>query len=172
MPFSTELLEALRALIQQGCQKALRAVDMVQVQNRLEIGHHIVALEQDGEAQAAYGEKLISQIPDALRRKWCWTHYRLLLRVSYPKAPQWYVRMYDDLKRGPDDNPMVEILLGDQKGQSVARYSVLKDTEQILATMYRLVLPFYEDLRAEIARDRAAIEDASCLDGDSLEMDA
>ncbi len=77
-----------------------------------------------------------------------------------------YVRMYDDLKRGPDDNPTVGILLCDHKDQSVARYSVLKDSEQLFATKYRLILPSEEDLRAEIERERAAIEDAQRLDAD------
>ena len=347
MPFPTELLDALRELIRQGRQQALRAVDMVQVQTCWEIGRHIVEFEQGGEARAAYGKRLLSRlaealtgefgkgfdasnlrymrlffqafpIRDALRHELSWTHYRLLLRVSNPQARQWYmgeaatqnwssraldrqidtlyferllmsgdklgvaaeananiaalpqtprefvrdpvmleflgmpgtgkllesrleqalmdklqgfllelgkgfafvarqqrvstefqdfyidlvfynyllkcfvlidlkagklthqdigqmdmyVRMYDDLKRGPDDNPTVGILLCDQKDQSVARYSVLKDSEQIFATKYRLVLPSEEDLRAEIARERAAIEHAQRLDGDSAEMDA
>jgi predicted nuclease of restriction endonuclease-like (RecB) superfamily len=71
-----------------------------------------------------------------------------------------YVRMYDDIKRGPDDNPTVGILLCDQKDQSVARYSVLHDSEQLFATKYRLVLPSEEELRAEIERERASIEAA------------
>jgi predicted nuclease of restriction endonuclease-like (RecB) superfamily len=77
-----------------------------------------------------------------------------------------YVRMYDDLKRGPEDNPTVGIVLCDQKDHSVARYSVLKDSEQLFATKYRLILPSEDDLRAEIQRERTAIEDAQRLDAD------
>lgn len=73
--------------------------------------------------------------------------------------------MYDDLKRGPDDNPTVGILLCDQKDQSVARYSVLKDSEQLFATKYRLVLPSEEELRTEIERERAVLEEARRLEG-------
>lgn len=335
------LLGDLRALIQQGRQQALRAVDMVQVQTCWEIGRHIVEFEQGGETRAAYGKKLLPRLAesltlefgkgfdvsnlrymrlffqafpmcDALRHTLSWTHYRFLLRVSSPQARQWYmneaaeqnwssraldrqidtlyferllvsgdkasvsaeananiaalpqtprefvrdpvmleflglpgtgkllesrleqalmdklqsfllelgkgfafvarqqristehqdfyidlvfynyllkcfvlidlkagklthqdigqmdmyVRMYDDLKRGPEDNPTVGILLCDQKDQSVARYSVLKDSEQLFATKYRLILPSEEDLRAEIERERAAIEDAQRLDAD------
>ncbi|MHB8950463.1 MAG: PDDEXK nuclease domain-containing protein [Rhodoferax sp.] len=76
-----------------------------------------------------------------------------------------YVRMYDDLKRGPDDNPTVGILLCDQKDQAVARYSVLKDSEQLFATKYRLVLPSEEELRTEIERERAVLEEARRLEG-------
>ena len=334
-PPLSDLLNALRALIQQGRQQALRAVDIVQVQACWEIGRHIVEFQQDGRTRAAYGRKLLPRIAadltaefgkgfdasnlrymrlfyqafpirDALRHELSWTHYRLLLRVDNPEARQWYmneaaaqnwssraldrqidtlycerlllssdkaavaaeavaklehlqksprefvrdpvmleflglpgsgkllestleqalmdklqafllelgkgfafvarqqristesqdfyidlvfynfllkcfvlidlkvgklthqdigqmdmyVRMYDDSKRGPDDNPTVGILLCDQKDQSVARYSVLHDSEQLFATKYRLVLPSEEELRAEIERGRDAIEAA------------
>ena len=116
----SELLDALRSLIQQGRQKALRAVDMVQVQTCWEVGHHIVEFEQGGESRASYGKKLLPRlaqvltrefgkgfdasnlrymrlfyqafpIRDALRHELSWTHYRLMLRVSDEKARQWYM---------------------------------------------------------------------------------
>jgi predicted nuclease of restriction endonuclease-like (RecB) superfamily len=42
-----------------------------------------------------------------------------------------YVRMYDDLRRGEGDNPTVGLLLCGSKDQSVVRYSVLRDSEQL-----------------------------------------
>ncbi len=333
------LLDALRGLIQQGRQQALRAVDMVQVQTCWEIGRHIVEFEQGGEARAAYGKKLLPRLAEALTREFgrgfddrnlrnmrafyqafpiwhavrtelSWTHYRALLRVSNKEAREWYaneaalqnwsaraldrqigtlyferlllsgdkasvaaeadaniaalpqtprefvrdpvmleflglpgtgklleskleqalmdklqgfllelgkgfafvarqqristetqdfyidlvfynyllkcfvlidlktdklthqdigqmdmyVRMYDDLKSGPDDNPTVGILLCEHKDQSVVRYSVLHDSEQLFATKYRLVLPSEEELRVEIERERDAIEAAHRLE--------
>ncbi len=329
------LLDALRGLIRQGRQQALRAVDMVQVQTCWEIGRHIVEFEQQGEARAAYGKKLLPgladsltrefgkgfdatnlrhmrgfylafPIRDAVRRELSWTHYRTLLRVENEAARQWYmneaatqnwssraldrqigtlyyerlrlseekdavaaeadaniqdlkqvprefvrdpvmleflglpgcgkllestleqalmaklqafllelgkgfafvarqqristeskdfyidlvfynyllkcfvlidlktselthqdigqmdmyVRMYDDLKRGPDDNPTVGILLCEHKDHSVVRYSVLHESEQLFASKYRLILPSEEELRQEIERERALIDDA------------
>ena len=334
-----ELLDALRALIAQGRQQALRAVDMVQVQTCWEVGRHIVEFEQGGESRASYGKKLLPRLAQVLTREFgkgfddrnlrnmrafyqtfpiwnavrtelSWTHYRLMLRVSDDKARQWYmneaatqnwssralerqintlyferlllstdkasvtaeansnmaalpqiprefvrdpvmleflglpgtgrlleskleqalmdklqgfllelgkgfafvarqqristetkdfyidlvfynyllkcfvlidlktgdlthqdvgqmdmyVRMYDDLRRGPDDNPTVGILLCDHKDQALVRYSVLHDSEQIFASKYRLVLPTEDELRAEIAREREAIEDEKRLD--------
>ncbi len=44
------------------------------------------------------------------------------------------------------------------------RYSVLHDSEQLFATKYRLVLPSEEELRAEIERERDAIEAAHRLE--------
>ena len=75
-----------------------------------------------------------------------------------------YVRMYDDLKRGEGDNPTVGILLCEHKDQSVVRYSVLHESDQLFATRYRLVLPTEEELRLEIERERDAIEAARALE--------
>jgi hypothetical protein len=69
-----------------------------------------------------------------------------------------YVRMYDDLKRGPEDGPTVGIILCAQKDDSVVRYSVLEGNEQLFASKYKLVLPSEEELRAEMDRERAALE--------------
>lgn len=66
-----------------------------------------------------------------------------------------YVRLYDDLKRGSDDNPTVGIILCAQKDVSVVRYSVLHENEQLFASKYKLVLPTEDELRAELDRERA-----------------
>ena len=66
--FPQALLSALRDLIQQGRQRALRAVDMVQVQTCWEVGRHIVEFEQGGESRAAYGKRLLPQLAEVLTR--------------------------------------------------------------------------------------------------------
>jgi predicted nuclease of restriction endonuclease-like (RecB) superfamily len=68
-----------------------------------------------------------------------------------------YVRMYDDLKRGQDDNPTVGIILCTNKDESIVRYSVLKDSEQLFASRYRLILPSEEELRQELEREKQQI---------------
>lgn len=65
-----------------------------------------------------------------------------------------YVRMFDDLKRNPDDNPTVGIILCESKDETVVRYSVLHGNEQLFASKYRLVLPTEEELVAELHRER------------------
>jgi len=70
-----------------------------------------------------------------------------------------YVRMYDDLRRGPGDSPTVGILLCAHKDRSVVRYSVLHDHEQLFATKYKLVLPSEEELRAELVREQRLLEE-------------
>jgi predicted nuclease of restriction endonuclease-like (RecB) superfamily len=322
------LLHSLRELIQDARQKALRAVDTVQVQTCWEIGRHIVEFEQGGSARAEYGSRLLQTLAsslaaefgrgfdasnlrymrlfyqafpkrDALRHELSWTHYRTLLRVEEEPARLWYmkeaasqgwttralerqintlyyerllassdrtaveeeasggiatlqtprdfvrdpvmleflglpgggrlleadleralldnlqafllelgrgfafvgrqfrvsteskdfyvdlvfynyllkcfvlfdlksgelthqdigqmdmyVRMMDDLKRAPDDNPTVGIILCAQKDASVVRYSVLHENEKLFASRYKLVLPSEDELRAELDRER------------------
>ena len=43
-----------------------------------------------------------------------------------------YVRMYDELKKAPDDNPTIGIVLCSETDEDIARYSVLKGNEQLL----------------------------------------
>jgi predicted nuclease of restriction endonuclease-like (RecB) superfamily len=97
------------------------SVDTVQVQTYWHIGRHIVEFEQGGALRAAYGQRLLPHlgqalaaefgrgfdasnlrymrlfyqafpIRDALRHELSWTHYRLLLRVDSAEARQWYVQ--------------------------------------------------------------------------------
>ena len=117
---ASQLLHSLRDLIQNARQRALRAVDAVQVQTCWELGRHIVEFEQGGSARAEYGARLLQTlaaalaaefgrgfdvsnlrymrlfyqafpIRDALRHELSWTHYRTLLRVESDSARQWYM---------------------------------------------------------------------------------
>ena len=64
-----------------------------------------------------------------------------------------YVRMFDDLKRGQDDNPTIGIILCADKDETIVKYSILDESRQIFASKYKLVLPSEEELAAEIERD-------------------
>ena len=69
-----------------------------------------------------------------------------------------YVRMFDDLKRGPDDNPTIGLILCTDKDETIVQYSVLKGSEQLFASKYRTVLPTEAELIAELERERRFIE--------------
>jgi len=115
------LLEALRGLITQARQEAVRSVNALQVQTYWQIGRHIVEFEQGGEARAVHGKALLIRLAeslthefgrgfdasnlrymrlfyhafpncDALRHELSWTHYRLLQRVDSPEARLWYMQ--------------------------------------------------------------------------------
>ena len=61
-----------------------------------------------------------------------------------------YIRMYDELKKGTDDNPTLGIVLCTETDEDIARYSVLHGNEQLFASKYKLYLPTEEELRKEI----------------------
>ena len=65
-----------------------------------------------------------------------------------------YIRMYDELKRGIDDNPTIGLILCADTDEDIARYSVLHDNEQLFASKYKLYLPTEEVLRAEIENQK------------------
>ena len=69
-----------------------------------------------------------------------------------------YVRMFDDLMCGPEDNPTIGLILCADHNNAVARYSVLNDRTQIFASRYVTCLPTEAELAAEIQRTRALIE--------------
>lgn len=65
-----------------------------------------------------------------------------------------YVRMYDELKRQPGDNPTLGILLCADTDDDIARFSVLHDNDHLFASKYMTYLPSKEELRAEIERQK------------------
>ena len=69
-----------------------------------------------------------------------------------------YVRMYDDLKRSADDNPTIGILLCSEKDETIVKYSVLNDKNQLFASKYMLYLPKKEELKRLIEQDRLIFE--------------
>lgn len=69
-----------------------------------------------------------------------------------------YVRMYDDLKRSQDDNPTIGILLCSEKDETIVKYSVLNDKNNLFASKYLLYLPKEEELKQLIEQDRLNFE--------------
>jgi hypothetical protein len=63
-----------------------------------------------------------------------------------------YVRLFDDPKRGEGDSPTLCIILCTDKDDTLVRYSVLKESQQLFASKYRLILPSEEELRDELER--------------------
>lgn len=70
-----------------------------------------------------------------------------------------YVRMYEDILKGKDDNPTIGLILCSKRNETIAKYSVLKESKQIFASKYILQLPTEEELRLEIERERRQIEE-------------
>ena len=118
--FNTALYGAIRQVLESARQSAYKAVNFAMVQAYWQIGRLIVEDEQNGEARAEYGKKVLDELAkrltaefgkgfdasnlrymrlfykafpncDTLRHELSWSHYRLLLRVENPAARDWYM---------------------------------------------------------------------------------
>ena len=70
-----------------------------------------------------------------------------------------YIRMFDDLKRSKDDNPTIGILLCADKDETIVKYSVLNESQQIFASKYLPYMPSEEEIKREIENTTLQIED-------------
>ena len=77
-------------------------------------------------------------------------------RLSFQDVGQMdmYLRLYDTLKKQPEDNPTIGIVLCSQSNGDVVRFSSLADNPQMYAAKYELYLPSQEELRREIERQK------------------
>jgi predicted nuclease of restriction endonuclease-like (RecB) superfamily len=65
-----------------------------------------------------------------------------------------YVRIYDDIKKQPTDNPTIGILLCTETDYTIAKYSILAENQQLFATKYLPYLPTEEELINEIEKEK------------------
>jgi len=81
-------------------------------------------------------------------------------KLTYQDIGQidFYVRLFDDKLKQPDDNPTIGLVLVTDKDESIVKYSVLADKENLFASKYSLYLPTEEELKAELQRERQVIE--------------
>ena len=69
-----------------------------------------------------------------------------------------YVRLYDEQYKGSDDNPTIGLVLCSEKSEAVVKYSVLSDQKQLFASKYMTQLPSEEELKQELERERAKVQ--------------
>ena len=81
-------------------------------------------------------------------------------KLTYQDVGQidFYVRLFDDKVKQSDDNPTIGIVLCADKDESIVKYSVLADKENLFASKYKLYLPSEEELKAELIRERELVE--------------
>jgi predicted nuclease of restriction endonuclease-like (RecB) superfamily len=58
-----------------------------------------------------------------------------------------YVRMYNDIKKQDTDNPTIGLLLCTEKDDTIVKYSVLNDNNNLFASKYMLYMPKEEELK-------------------------
>jgi len=81
-------------------------------------------------------------------------------KLSYQDIGQidFYVRYFDDQIKLPEDNPTLGIVLCAEKNETMAKYSVLSDKNNLFASKYMDYLPTEEELKQELERERILIE--------------
>ena len=65
-----------------------------------------------------------------------------------------YMRMFNSLKKADDDNPTIGIIFCNHKDESIVRYSVLSENEQLFASKYKTILPTEEELAQELENNK------------------
>jgi predicted nuclease of restriction endonuclease-like (RecB) superfamily len=90
-------------------------------------------------------------------------------KLTYQDIGQidFYVRLFDDKVKQADDNPTIGIILCADKGESMVKYSVLADNENLFASKYMPYLPTEDELKRELEREREIIERRQLLDGEA-----
>lgn len=58
-----------------------------------------------------------------------------------------YIRLYDEQRKGDDDNPTIGLVLCREKSEAVVKYSVLADKQQLFAAKYLPYLPSEAELK-------------------------
>ena len=81
-------------------------------------------------------------------------------KLTYQDVGQidFYVRYFEDKIKQQEDNPTIGIVLCADKNDTMAKYSILSDNENLFASKYKLYLPTEEELRFELERERELIE--------------
>ena len=81
-------------------------------------------------------------------------------KLTYQDVGQidFYVRLFDEKVKQADDNPTIGLVLVTDKDDSIVKYSVLADNENLFASKYRLYLPTEEELKVELQRERKLLE--------------
>lgn len=92
-------------------------------------------------------------------------------KLTYQDIGQidFYVRLFDDKVKQADDNPTIGIVLCADRDESVVKYSVLSDKENLFTSKYMLYLPTEDELKHELERERELIELKNSLESEGGE---
>ncbi len=91
-------------------------------------------------------------------------------KISYQDVGQMdmYLQIYDQMKKGPDDNPTIGIILCSETDADVAQYSTLAKNDQMFAAKYKLYLPSKEELKEEIERQKLLFQMSQANDNGEI----
>jgi predicted nuclease of restriction endonuclease-like (RecB) superfamily len=92
-------------------------------------------------------------------------------KLTYQDVGQidFYVRLFNDKIKQIDDNPTIGIILCADKDESIVKYSVLADNENLFASKYMLYLPTEDELKHELKKERELIERKRMFESEECE---
>lgn len=81
-------------------------------------------------------------------------------KLTYQDIGQldFYVRYFEENVKMEGDNPTIGLILCSEKNETMVKYSVLNENQQLFASKYKLYIPTEEELKQELERERFNIE--------------
>ena len=167
------LLGTLRQLISDARSRALRAVDVIQVQTCWQVGRHIVEFEQGGAARAAYGKRLLPMLAEQTLR-WFSPRYDR----DQDALPEWPTPEHAGLTDLPnfdvwqEDGFPTQISSAESLGLAILLTEELETLQRMARVLGDEALsaqlhPHQQRLAAAVAGFRAEHPNASFIDRDT-----
>jgi len=81
-------------------------------------------------------------------------------KLTYQDVGQidFYVKYFEENIKIEGDNPTIGIILCSEKNETMVKYSVLNENDNLYASKYKLYIPTEDELKYEIERERFNIE--------------
>lgn len=167
-------------IIEQARDNAYRAVNLQLTLRNWLIGECVAKEELQGEARAAYGKQIISELSKKLTDHYgagfdfssiyqYIKFYRLFPQILDAVSPELRIGFgildATNPKSDNGDNPTVGILLCSDTSEDMALYSVLNGNNQLFQAKYMIYLPSKEELRREIETQKHIFELQHSEDG-------
>lgn len=80
-----------------------------------------------------------------------------------------YTRYFDNEIKNEEDNPTIGIILCSDKKDTIVKYSVLNDNNNLFASKYQLYLPTEKELISEIEKQKEEYNENKLLESDSIQ---
>lgn len=121
-------------ILQQAREKAYNSANGIMTYAYWNIGRRIIEQEQYGEKKAQYSSYLIRNLSKQLSDEF---------GMGFSRE---------------DDNPTIGTIFCTDKDETIVKYSVLHESQQIFASKYMTVLPTVEELQRELKRNQLIYE--------------
>tara|TARA_Y100000310_G_C20665389_1_gene807193 strand:+ start:257 stop:856 length:600 start_codon:yes stop_codon:yes gene_type:complete len=76
-----------------------------------------------------------------------------------------YVRYFEEEEKIKEDNPTIGLILCSGKNETMAKYTLLKESKTIFASKYKLYLPTEKELKEELMKERRRLKLEKSISG-------